>query len=103
MGELLWPDKVSPQNLGCYILCSAAFTGKVVYFGPWRADGHLRDDHHSILVPCCASSLVSITFCGFFSLVVCDWGLLVVLYILVLLQVLSVLEKQSEALMCQVS
>lgn len=47
-----------PKSLGCYTPCPSAFTGKVVPFGPWRTDGHLRDDHHSILVPCCARNLL---------------------------------------------
>lgn len=43
-----------PKSFGC----SSAFTGKMVPFGPWRTDGHLRDHHHSILVPCCARNLL---------------------------------------------
>lgn len=65
-----------PKSLGCYIPCSSASTGKVVPFDPWRADGHLRDNYHNILVPCCARSLliVSITCCDFFSLLICGCG-----------------------------
>lgn len=61
-----------PKSLGC----SFAFTGKMVPFGPWRTDGYLRDPITAFQCPVVPEtcSLASITFCGFFSLLLCYCG-----------------------------